>query len=129
MQDFHHVRVWQSAILIATKTREIVDQFPPQGYGELKAQMVSAAESISHNIAEGRAATSPREFSRYLDIAAKSTSELASQIDLAAAYGIIPKRKAFALNGTVICTRRMIRSLQETIRSDEPRQDSRAGNG
>ena len=118
MQNFHRVRAWQSAILVATKARELAASFPRRGYSELREQFLSAAESISHNIAEGRAASAPKEFLRFLDMASRSASETASQLDLAIEYGIAKKKDAFDLMGTIICTRRMIRSLQDRIRND-----------
>jgi four helix bundle protein len=117
MQDTHAVHAWQSALNVAVKVREIVSKFPRHGYAELKEQMITSAESAAHTIAEGRDATSDREFVRFLDMAARSCGELSSQISMAAAYGIVPKRTAFNLIGSVICTRRMIRSLQSTIRA------------
>ena len=118
MQDFQQVRVWESAVLVAVKTRKLVERFPRRGYTELREQLISAAESISHNIAEGRAASTPKEFLRFLDVAARSATETASQLNLALEYGIVAKKDVFDLIGTIICTRRMIRSLQEKIRTD-----------
>lgn len=118
MHDFHQVRAWESAVLVAVKTRKLVEKFPRRGYAQLRAQLTSAAESISHNIAEGRAASSPKEFLRFLDTAARSATETASQLNLALEYGIAAKKEVFDLMGTIICTRRMIRSLQDKIRKD-----------
>ena len=125
MQDFRHVRAWESAVLVAVKTRKIVAKFPRRGYTELREQLVSAAESISHNIAEGRSASTSEEFLRFLGVALRSASETASQHDLAVKYEIVSKKEAFDLMATLICTRRMITSLQETIRADlrSERQD------
>jgi len=126
MQDFHDVRAWQSAILVATKARSLADKFPRRGYAKLRAQLLAAAESISHNIAEGRAASTPKEFLRFLDTAARSASETASQLNLAGEYGVASKRDVFDSIGTVICTRRMIRSLQDKIRADIRRSGARS---
>jgi len=119
MGDYRRVRAWEAAVKVAKKTREVVSRFPRRGYSELRAQMISSAESIAHNIAEGRTATSQEEYNRFLDVAARSASEVASQLDMAYEYGIVPQREKFALMGSIICTRRMIRSLQETIRHRE----------
>ena len=125
MDDFHHIRAWESAVLVAVKARKLVEKFPRRGYTELREQLLSAAESISHNIAEGRGASSPKEFIRFLDMAARSASETASQLDLALEYGIVSKKDVFNLMGTIICTRRMIRSLQDKIRTDLQRAAKR----
>jgi four helix bundle protein len=112
-------------VLVAVKARKIVAKFPRRGYSELREQLISAAESISHNIAEGRSASSPEEFLRFLDVAVRSASETASELNLALEYGIASQRDAFDLMGTIICTRRMIRSLQATIRDDLERSARR----
>jgi len=125
MHDFHQVRAWESAILVAVKVRKLAETFPRRGYTELREQSTRAAESISHNIAEGRAAASPKEFLRFLNTAARSASETASQLNLALEYGIASKKEVFAVMGTVICTRRMIRSLQDKIRTDLQRPKPR----
>ena len=107
--------------MVAKKTRDLVGKFPRRGYAELREQMLAAAESISHNIAEGRTAARDTEFLRFLDIAARSASELSSQLELVKTYAIAPEREAFNLIGTVICTRRMIQSLQQKIRTGRAR--------
>ena len=62
---------------------------------------------------------------RFLDDAAGSANELSSQLTTAMEYGIVPKREAFNLNGTVICTRRMIESLRDVVQSRADRKDAR----
>ena len=106
-------------MLLNMKTRRLVAGFPRRGYSETRDQMLSAAESIVNNIAEGRAAGSASEFLRFLEMAARSASELSSQVEMAKAYRIVDPKAAFALIGTIICTRRMIRSLQQAIRDTE----------
>ena len=80
--------------------------------------MIRSSESIGNNIAEGRGSAFEREFIRFLDIAARSANELSSQLTMAIEYGIVPKQQAFNLNGTVICTRRMIESLRDTVKAN-----------
>lgn len=123
MQDFRHLKAWQSALNVAVQTRNIAAHFPKRGYAELKAQMVTSAESIGHNIAEGRGVTvSDQEFIRFLDMALRSASETESQLKHALAYGIVPQRAGFNLTGSIICTRNLIESLQESVRRDIERE-------
>jgi four helix bundle protein len=77
--------------------------------------MIRSSESIGSNIAEGRGSAFEREYIRFLDIAARSAHELSSQLTMAVEYGIVPKQQAFNLNGTVICTRRMVESLRDAV--------------
>ena len=109
------VRAWQAAIQVAVRTRTLLSSFPPRGFTELRDQMIRSSESIGSNIAEGRGSAFEREYIRFLDVAARSANELSSQLTTAMEYGIVPKRKAFNLNGTVICTRRMIESLRDAV--------------
>src|SRR5262245_18376155 len=118
MQDFRHVRAWQSAVLVALKARKLAEMCPRRDYSELREQLTTATESISHNIAEGRAASPPKEFLRFLDMAVRSASEASSQVHLALEYEIASKKATFDLIGTIICTQRMILSLQDEVRID-----------
>ena len=111
------VRAWQAAIQVAARTRTLVAKFPRRGYAELRDQMVRSAESIGNNIAEGRGSAFEGEYVRFLDIAARSANELSSQLVTAMDYRIVPKPEAFSLNGTVICTRRMIESLRGAVQA------------
>ena len=115
------LRAWQAAMQVATRTRAIIDQFPPRGYAALRDQMTRSSESIGHNIADGRGSSSPSEFLNYLDHAARSATELNSQLTHVRNYGIAPPKDVFNLIGTVICTRKLIDSLRERIRADDER--------
>jgi len=118
MQNPFYLRAWQSALNVAVKTRAATDRFPRRGYSELKLQMIDSAESIAHNIAEGRGSESQREFNRYLDTASRSANETLSQVRMAMEYGIIPERRGKDLLGSIECTRGLIESLQRKIRAD-----------
>ena len=122
MSSVDDVRAWQAAIQIAVRTRSLVAQFPTRGYADLRDQMIRSSESIGNNIAEGRIPMFEREVIRYLDTAACSAGELSSQLTTVMEYGIVPRWQAFNLNGTVICTRRMIESLRDALaaKPDEP---------
>jgi four helix bundle protein len=89
MQDYRKLRVWKNAFALALNTRRATASFPRSGFAELKAQMISAAESIVLNIVEGCGASTQRELARFLDIAIKSSMELEAQFGLARGYKII----------------------------------------
>src|SRR5947209_2198412 len=112
------VRAWQAAVQVAVRTRDLLSHFPTRGYAEMRDQMTRSSESIGNNIAEGRGSAFELEYVRFLDTAARSANELSSQLTTAMGYGIVPKRKAFNLNSTVICTRRMIESLRDTVKAN-----------
>jgi four helix bundle protein len=112
------VRAWQAAVQVAVRTRSLLSHFPPRGFAELRDQMIRSSESIGNNIAEGRGSAFELEYIRFLDMAARSANELSSQLTTVMEYGVVPRREAFNLNGTVICTRRMVESLRETVRAN-----------
>ncbi|HXT18267.1 MAG TPA: four helix bundle protein [Gemmatimonadaceae bacterium] len=112
------VRAWQAAIQVAERTRQLVALFPRRGYADLRDQMTRSSESIGNNIAEGRGSSFEREYIKYLDTAARSANELTSQLVTVMEYGIVPRSLAFHLNGTVICTRRMIESLRDVVQAN-----------
>src|SRR4051812_44030990 len=66
MQDYRKLRVWRQAFALALNTRRATASFPRSGFAELKAQMISAAESIVLNIVEGCGAATPKELGRFL---------------------------------------------------------------
>ena len=112
------VRAWHAAVQVAARTRELLSRIPARGYADLRDQMIRSSESIGNNIAEGRGSAFAGEYVRFLDIAARSASELSSQLTMAMAYGIVPTREGFNLNGTVICVRRMIESLRNAVQEN-----------
>src|SRR5690242_17423847 len=97
------VRAWQAAIDVAVRTRDLIAKFPKRGYANLRDQMTRSSESIGNNIAEGRGSEFKLEYIRFLDMAVRSANELSSQLTTLMGYGIVPRWKAFNLNGTVIC--------------------------
>ena len=91
MQNYRKLRVWRQAFSLALNIRRATASFPRSGYADLKAQIVSAAESIVFNIVEGCGAASQKEFGRFLDIAIKSSMELQGQFELARGYRIVSR--------------------------------------
>ena len=115
MQNYRKLRVWRKAFALAINVREATTHFPRTGYSELKAQILSAAESIVFNIVEGCGASTRREFARFLEIAAKSTMELEAELELARAYGALPNASWKRLSPETIDTRRMLIGLRKTV--------------
>lgn len=115
MQSFRRLHVWERAHQFALDVRKATRSFPKTGYGELKAQLIRAAESISTNIVEGAGAATRKEFARYLDIAIKSTLEVESQLQLALDYGILPSDKWKILSDELVQIRRMLYGLRKAV--------------
>jgi four helix bundle protein len=126
MQNFRRLRVSNRAQALATLIRKQVGSFPAKGFGDLRSQMVRAAESIFFNIAEGCGSSSPREFARFLSISSKSTLELESQIELAKGYRIISPEESDALMAEVSTVRKMLWGLRARLlaSADAPTTDT-----
>ena len=116
------LRASQAALQVAIRTRDLLEHFPPRGYAALRDQIIRSAESIGSNTAEGHPSIFDAEFIRFLATSIRSAGELNAQLSMAVAYGIVPKRKAFNVIGTVICTKRMLKSLRDSIELAEERK-------
>ena len=107
--------MWKRAQSLATAVRNQGHSFPRKGFGDLRSQMVRAAESVFFNIAEGCGSNSPREFARFLSISSKSTMELESQVELAKGYRIISPEASDALIAEISTVRKMIWGLRAKL--------------
>jgi four helix bundle protein len=119
MQNFRQLRVWRMAFSLAINIRRATQRFPKTGYSELKAQMISAAESTLNNIVEGCGASSQKEFARFLDISIKSSMELEGELVLARGYRIISKAEWRARESDTIETRKMLSALRKRVLEDD----------
>ena len=100
--------------------RRATTRYPPRGYAELKAQAVSAAESIVFNIVEGCGASSQPEFARFLEVSIKSTKELEGELELASLYEILTAKDWQSLATQTIDTRRMLIGLRKKVLQLDP---------
>ena len=115
MRDYKKLRVWECAHTLAINVRRATARFPPSGYAPLKAQIISAAESIVSNIVEGAGASTQPEFARFLDISIKSATELQGKLELARDYHVLDRRTWESLNDDVVSTRRQTIALRKAI--------------
>lgn len=115
MQNYRSLRAWRQAFSLALNVRDAMRLFPKSGYGELKGQTLSSAESVVHNIVEGCGASTQREFARFLGIAIKSTMELEGRLQLAHGYGVLPPVRWRSLELQVIDARRMLVGLRQKV--------------
>jgi four helix bundle protein len=124
MQSFRRLHVWERAHQFALDVRKATHSFPRTGYGELKSQLISAAESIPTNIVEGAGASSRKEFARYLDISIKSTFEVEYQLQLAKDNAILLPDEWEALSNEVVEIRRMLYGLRKAVLKREKKGDN-----
>ena len=116
VQDFTKLEVWRRALRLAVAIDCQSRCFPRNGYGWLTAQMRRAAASIGANIAEGCGQRSAREFSRFLQMAIASASEVQHHLAFACGIGLISPRVFSTLSGELTQLRRMLTALQNRVR-------------
>lgn len=93
VSSFEDLESWQLARRLTNCVYDLWEPLPKGMDFVLRGQMVAAAGSCMHNIAEGFDADSRTEFVRFLRIAKRSFTEVQSQLYLAADRGYIPADK------------------------------------
>lgn len=83
MFNFEKLDVWHKAIELADLIYVETRRFPAEERYGLTNQLRRAAVSISSNIAEGSSRSSNTDFARFIEVAAGSVFEVASQIFVA----------------------------------------------
>jgi four helix bundle protein len=89
MRDYKKFAVWQKSHQLVLDIYKCTHDFPKEEIYGITSQVRRASSSIPINIAEGSGRKSDKEFSRFLDIAAGSASELSYQILLAYELGYL----------------------------------------
>jgi len=117
MADFKQLKVWQKAHHLTLDIYRITQQFPrSEAYG-LTSQMRRCAASIGSNIAEGRGRDGDGEFSRFIQIASGSATELEYQLLLAKDLGYLPEDEYAKVNSDLAEVGRMLISLRGSVRT------------
>lgn len=75
---FQDLQIWQLAIEILDELLEMADILEDKKYFRFAEQLRAAAMSISNNIAEGSGSSSNKDFCNFLNIAHRSTFEVAN---------------------------------------------------
>jgi four helix bundle protein len=115
MQDFRRLLVWERAHAHMLKIRTATTRFPRTGYGELKRQITSSAESIGFNIVEGCGSSGQKELARFLEISIKSSMELEYQLEVSKDYGILEDSEWTSLSKETVEIRKMLSGLRRKV--------------
>ena len=89
MADFKELRVWHLAMDLLVEIYRVTDFFPPVERFGLTFQLKKVAVSVPSNIAEGHARSTPRDFVRFMRIAAGSLAEGETQLLGAIRLGLV----------------------------------------
>jgi four helix bundle protein len=81
------LEVWRAAVRLAGDTYALTQTFSKDERFGLSLQLRRSSVSIASNIAEGAARQTKKEFVRFLYMAAGSTSELDTQLEIATVIG------------------------------------------
>ena len=85
----HRLEAWKLSRTLVTDIYKLTKSFPKEEVFGLTAQICRSAVSIPSNIAEGAARSGSKEFAQFLSIARGSSSELETQMLIAADLGYI----------------------------------------
>lgn len=116
----HRLEAWKLSRKLVTDIYKLTKGFPKDELFGLTAQIRRSAISIPSNIAEGAARSGSKEFAQFLSIARGSSSELETQMLIAADLGYIKEKDPiFALLNRVS---RLLTGLHKTIQTRKPDQ-------
>ena len=116
MQDYHKLKVWEKAHLLAIDVYRLSEGFPRRDGVALTTQLRRAALSIPTNIAEGAGKSGTNDFRRFLDIALGSASETHYQLLVARDLNLIENEVYDDLSTRVTEVRRMLVGLLKRVK-------------
>ena len=116
MQDYHKLKVWEKAHLLAIDVYRLSEGFPRRDGVALTTQLRRAALSIPTNIAEGAGKSGTNDFRRFLDIALGSASETHYQLLVARDLILIENEVYDDLSTRVTEVRRMLVGLLKRVK-------------
>jgi four helix bundle protein len=115
MKDFKELKVWEKAHAITLLVYEETRTFPKEELYGLTSQLRRSAASVAANIVEGCGRRSDGEFTRFLQIARGSASELEYHLLLARDLRLLGETKFNQLDSRVIEVQRMLTALVQRV--------------
>jgi len=115
MFNFEKLEAWRKAISPANAVYAATKTFPPDERFGLTNQLRRAAVSISSNLAEGCSRSSQADFARYVEIAAGSAFEVASQVIIARDQGYLNETDFKLIQEAALEITRMLSGLRQTL--------------
>jgi four helix bundle protein len=115
VKDFKELKVWEKAHALTIDVYRATRYFPREELYGLTTQLRRSAVSVGANIAEGCGRRSDGEFTRFLQIARGSASELEYELLLAKDLGLIAPTQYAALEQSIVEIERMLTTLVQRI--------------
>ena len=113
---FQDLEIWKLAIEIADELFDIADDLERRRLYRFAEQLRAAGMSMPNNISEGSGSSSKKDFSRFLDIARRSTFENANILIILERRALLANEKKEALLDKLDLLCRKITSFQRTLR-------------
>ncbi|MEM1044260.1 MAG: four helix bundle protein [Bacteroidota bacterium] len=124
MQDFKHLRVWETAHQLVLVIYRVTAHFPKEEQYGLTSQLRRAATSVPSNIAEGCGRDSDGDFARFLRIAQGSANEVEYQLFLASDLGYLDAVVYGDLARQIAEAKRMLNAFIQRVDPKKPRAKS-----
>jgi four helix bundle protein len=118
MKDFKKQKVWQRSHQLTLDIYKATSNFPREELYGLTNQIRRACASIPANIAEGCGRSSEADFSRFLQIAMGSATELEYHLLLAYDLGILNDTDYENLSRETIEVKQMLTSFIKKLKAD-----------
>jgi four helix bundle protein len=111
MRDYRKLNVWEKSHQLVLEIYKATEVFPKEEQYGLTSQMRSAAVSVPANIVEGCSRSSSKDYSRFLEIAYGSASELEYYLILIADLGWLSHETSSHLSISLVEIKRMLGGL------------------
>lgn len=118
MKDFKKQKVWQKSHQLTPDIYKATSNFPREELYGLTNQIRRACTSIPANIAEGCGRSSEADFSRFLQIAMGSATELEYHLLLSHDLGILNDIDYGNLSRETIEVKQMLTSFIKKLKAD-----------
>ena len=115
MKDFKELKVWEKALALTLDVYQETRCFPREEIYGLTSQLRRAAASVAANIVEGCGRRSDGEFTRFLQIARGSASELECHLLLARDLHLLNEEAFRSLDTKVVEVQRMLTGLVKRV--------------
>lgn len=120
MRNYQDLRVWQESHKLTLAVYNATRAFPREELYGLTSQIRRASSSIGANLAEACGRSSTADFSRFVQMAIGSASELDYHHLLAADLTILDAARARELRSQLQRVRKMLSALQKNARGNLP---------
>lgn len=97
--DHNKLEVWKKSIILVKRIYSITEQYPDNEKFGLVSQLRRAAISVPSNISEGAARSSPKERSRFYEIARSSLVEVDTQLEVSRTVELISESELKIVSG------------------------------